>query len=141
MADRCEKSSLYEHVNKIAEGIADSDPNKAEYTELATRFRWPYWDWAKGDTSSFFPFEASVDNYGTVFTRGFDQSTLPISSESVFVNDVFGKGKGALEKYNPLHHAPFESDENFRAILDESDLEGIKYVRLSTLNALPDHDV
>lgn len=117
---------MYEHVNKIAEGISADHPNKDEYLQLASKFRWPYWDWARADTPSVFPWEAAVDDYNTVFTRGFDVKTLPDSKESVFQKDIFGKG--IVEKYNPLHHAPFEPNENFPSNLKWDDLDGIKYV-------------
>lgn len=121
-------------MNKIAEGIPPDHPSKKEYMDLASNFRFPYWDWAKADTPSVYPFEAAMKKYDSVFTGGFDVKTLPDSDQSVFVKNIFGKG--IVERYNPLHHAPFEQDDDFPPLLKPNDLKGIKYVRFISRPAL-----
>lgn len=95
------QSILYKHVNEIAKGIPDSDARKKDYVAAALTFRLPYWDWARRDTTTYFPLEALDDVY--------DRSQHPKSTASWFA-------KPGNVVYNPLHHAPFPAGVTDRQI-------------------------
>lgn len=82
------QSTLYKHVNDIANGLASNVQNRATYVDLAKQFRMPYWDWSVN--SPIFP-QAALNN-------------VPPPSTPQFQITGFKS-----PTYNPLYQYPFPS--------------------------------
>ncbi|KAF2753869.1 Di-copper centre-containing protein [Pseudovirgaria hyperparasitica] len=57
------ESALHRHVQDVAIGIPDTNPEKGEYLLIAKNLRLPYWDWARPDRTDLFPSLANQEEY------------------------------------------------------------------------------